>query len=136
MGLAAIQIARMVGARPIATTRTHAKKAALLDAGAAHVIVTQEEESDPEVMRITPGRAPLGVRSGRGSFVETLAAATASGGVIFLYGALSMQPTPFPLFRAGKGLVLRGYTLFEIVRDPERLARGKAFIRGGSRMAR
>jgi NADPH:quinone reductase-like Zn-dependent oxidoreductase len=39
-GLAAIQIAKRVGATPIALTRTSAKAGALLDAGAAHVIET------------------------------------------------------------------------------------------------
>jgi NADPH:quinone reductase-like Zn-dependent oxidoreductase len=44
VGLAAFQMARMVGATSIAITRTHAKKQALLDAGAAHVIVSDEED--------------------------------------------------------------------------------------------
>jgi len=35
-----------------------------------------------------------------GPFLEKLAAAAATGGIIFEYGALSMQPTPFPLFTA------------------------------------
>ena len=44
-----------------------------------------------------------------------------SGGVVFVYGALSPEPTPFPLFAAiGKSLILRGYTLFSIVTHPER----------------
>ena len=30
-----------------------------------------------------------------------------------------------------KGLTVRGYTLFEIVRNPERLARGKQFVYSG-----
>ncbi len=43
-----------------------------------------------------------------------------------------MQPTPFPTMSAlGKGLSMRGYTLFEIVSDPDRLARGKAFVTDG-----
>jgi NADPH:quinone reductase-like Zn-dependent oxidoreductase len=38
-------------------------------------------------------------------------------------------PTPFPLFAAiGKGLTIRGYTLFEINADPERQGRAKKFI--------
>src|SRR6185369_9715587 len=44
VGLAAIQIARMVGATPIAVTRTAEKKPALLEAGAAHVIASAEED--------------------------------------------------------------------------------------------
>ena len=43
-----------------------------------------------------------------------------------------MQPTPFPLFQAlSSGLTLRGYTLFEITGDAERLARGVAFVERG-----
>ena len=39
-------------------------------------------------------------------------------------------PTPFPLFTAlAKGLTIRGYTLFEIVQDAEKLARGTQYIR-------
>ena len=54
------------------------------------------------------------------------------GGTIFLYGILSMQPTPFPLFKAlSGGLILRGYTLFEISGDAERLAKGVAFVERG-----
>src|SRR3546814_15807670 len=43
VGLAAIQIARQAGARPIAITLTSAKRAALMEAGAHAVIATQEE---------------------------------------------------------------------------------------------
>lgn len=130
VGLAAIQIARLVGATPIATTRTGAKKQALFDAGAPHVIATQEEDLVSEVMRLTHGQgARLVFDPVAGPYVETLADATAKGGTIFLYGILSLQPTPFPLFKAlSKGLVLRGYTLFEITSDPERLSRGVAFV--------
>jgi NADPH:quinone reductase-like Zn-dependent oxidoreductase len=45
---------------------------------------------------------------------------------------LSSAPTPFPLFEAiGKGLTVRGYTLFEIAADPEKMARGKKFTTDG-----
>ncbi len=133
VGLAAIQIARTVGATAIATTRTQAKKQAILDAGAPHVVVTQEEDLVKRVMEITAGTgARLVFDPVAGPYVETLADATAKGGTIFLYGILSLQPTPFPLFKAlSNGLTLRGYTLFEITLDPERLARGVPFIEGG-----
>lgn len=42
-GLAAIQIARQIGAIPLAVTRHSAKKAALLEAGAAAVIATDQD---------------------------------------------------------------------------------------------
>jgi NADPH:quinone reductase-like Zn-dependent oxidoreductase len=67
-----------------------------------------------------------------GPLLEQLAEVTAAGGIIFEYGALSPQATPFPLFSAlSKGLTVRGYTLFEIVRNPERLRRGKQFTYQG-----
>ena len=116
VGLAAIQIARMVGATSIATTRTSAKKQALLDAGARHAVATQEEDLVAEVMRISGGQgARIVFDPVAGPYVETLANATAKGGTIFLYGILSLQPTPFPLFKAlASGLTLRGYMPLEI----------------------
>jgi len=133
VGLAAIQIAGQVGATSIATTRTSAKKQALFDAGAAHVIATQEEDLVAEVMRTTGGRgARLVFDPVAGPWVETLVETMAKGGTLFLYGILSMQPTPFPLFKAlTNGLTLRGYTLFEVTSDPARLARGVAFVERG-----
>src|SRR5215475_2245888 len=50
VGLAAIQIANRVGAVPIALTRGKAKRQTLLDAGAAHVIVTDEQDLVKEVL--------------------------------------------------------------------------------------
>src|ERR1700681_4374626 len=44
VGFAAIPIAHYAGATPIALTRTSKKKQRLHEAGAAHVIVTQEQE--------------------------------------------------------------------------------------------
>jgi len=65
-----------------------------------------------------------------GPFLEKLAAAAAPGATIFEYGALAPAPTPFPLFTAlAKGLTVRGYTLFEIVRDAGKLGRGKQYLR-------
>jgi NADPH:quinone reductase-like Zn-dependent oxidoreductase len=55
VGLAAIQLANYAGATPIAFTRTSVKRERLLEAGAAHVIATEEEDMLQEVMRITNG---------------------------------------------------------------------------------
>src|SRR5712671_5039586 len=55
IGLAAIQIANHAGATPIALTRTSEKKTRLHEAGAAHVVATQEQDMVAEVMRITNG---------------------------------------------------------------------------------
>ncbi|KAB0664048.1 zinc-dependent alcohol dehydrogenase family protein [Oryzomonas japonica] len=133
VGLAAIQVAKYVGATAIAATRGAGKKDFLLGAGADHVIVTDEEDLVARVMAITAGKgATMVFDPVAGPLLEKLAAAAAQGATIFEYGALSPAPTPFPLFAAlGKGLSVRGYTLFEIVREPEMLARGKQFVSSG-----
>jgi NADPH:quinone reductase-like Zn-dependent oxidoreductase len=133
VGLAAIQIARMVGATPIAVTRTSEKKQALLAAGAAHVIASAEEDLQARLEAIAGSN---GVRVvfdpiGGPAFVP-LTAAMARGGILIEYGALSPEPTPFPLFSVlGKSLTLRGYLVHEITGDPTRLQAAKAFILAG-----
>jgi NADPH:quinone reductase-like Zn-dependent oxidoreductase len=132
VGLAAIQIANSVGAVPIATTRTGAKKTALLEAGAAHVIAAQEQDLAAEVMRITEGRgARIVFDPVAGPGVETLAQAMSPGGTLFVYGNLSGQPTPFPRLMLKNGLNMRGYLLFELTQDAERLKRAQDFITRG-----
>ncbi len=45
---------------------------------------------------------------------------------------MSSDPTPFPLFVAlTKGITIRGYSLYEIVRDPEKFDRSKSFVYNG-----
>jgi NADPH:quinone reductase len=133
VGLAAIQLCNLAGATPIATTRTSKKRKALQEAGAMHVIATQEEDLAARLKEITGGKGarivfdPVG-----GKTVLALAEGMAQGGILFQYGALSPEPTPFPLFAAiGKGLCMRGYTLFEIVSDPARFERAKKHIIDG-----
>jgi NADPH:quinone reductase-like Zn-dependent oxidoreductase len=133
VGLAAIQIVKAAGGLAIATTRGADKKSFLLEAGADHVIVTDEEDLVERGMYLTAGK---GVRvvfdPVAGPLLEQLAKVTTPGGIIFEYGALSPNPTPFPLFPAlAKGLTVRGYTLFEIVKNPETLRRGKDYIYRG-----
>lgn len=98
VGLAAIQIANNVGAVPIAMTRTNAKAARLLDAGAAHVVVSEEQDVVKEVMRITNHQgARIVFDPVAGPGIETLAQTLGQGGTYFVYGNLSGQPSPFPL---------------------------------------
>lgn len=135
VGLAAIQIARRVGAVPIATTRTTAKRDALLEAGAAEVIVTEEESVVERVLGLTGGRGAefvFDAVAGRG--VVDLAKTVAPGGTLFLYGALSGEPTPYPGFELGMpALNMRTFTLFETTTDPQRLRRAEAFVASGLR---
>jgi NADPH:quinone reductase-like Zn-dependent oxidoreductase len=81
-------------------------------------------------MEITSGHgADLIFDPVAGPLLETLAQAAARGATIFEYGALSLAPTPFPLMAAlQKSLTIRGYTLFEITSNPEKLDRGKRYV--------
>jgi len=133
VGLAAIQIANKVGATPIALTRGQSKRQALLDAGAAHVIATDEQDLVKEILALTRGKGarivfdPVG-----GPTIAKLAQATAQLGTLFLYGALSAEPTPLPLMEClSKWLTIRAYVMFEITSDPRRLEQGKQFINEG-----
>jgi NADPH:quinone reductase-like Zn-dependent oxidoreductase len=133
VGLAAIQLANMVGATTIAVTRTSAKKQALLEFGATHVIASAEEYLE---VRLRDIAGPEGVRVVfdpiGGPIFEPLTAAMSRGGVLIEYGALSPEPTPFPLFSVlSKSLTLRGYLVHEIIGDPGRLDAAKAFILDG-----
>jgi NADPH:quinone reductase-like Zn-dependent oxidoreductase len=128
--LAAIQIAKAVGAISIATTRNKAKASALSDAGADFVVDTSREDLVQRVHEITSGKGfRLAFDPVAGPGLETLAKAAGQGAMIIEYGALAPEPTPYPLFLAiGKWLNIRGYTLFEINTDPVRQGRAKKFI--------
>ena len=133
VGLAAIQIARQAGAVPVALTRTSAKSAELMEAGAAHVVATDEQDVVAEVMRITGGRGARVVFDpvGGPSFAR-LAQATAIGGIMIVYGALSTDPTPLPVLPVlGRHLTIRGYELFEVTMDDAKLERLKRFVTDG-----
>ncbi|WP_327043077.1 zinc-dependent alcohol dehydrogenase family protein [Micromonospora ureilytica] len=132
VGLAAIQLANHIGAIPIATTRGSGKKQRLLDAGAAHVIVTDDEDLPARIKEITGGE---GVRLAfdpiAGPGVETLALGIAPDGFLVVYGALDPRPTPLPNAQSYPALNSSTYTLFEITMNPERLRRAVAFVNAG-----
>jgi len=114
VGLAAIQIANYAGATPIAVTRTTAKKQQLLDAGAAHVIVTQDEDLVKEALRITDGKGvdvafdPIG-----GPDFPKLISALRFNGTVFLYGALAEGVTPLPVLEMiAKMPIVKGQSIW------------------------
>jgi NADPH:quinone reductase-like Zn-dependent oxidoreductase len=133
VGLTAIQLANWAGAETIAATRTSAKADQLKALGAAHVIATEEVDVPAEVARITGGKGarivfdPVG-----GPYVNTWASAMAERGILFQYGGLSGQPTPYPHWGAAmKGLSVRGWIATEIWGKPERYAHYKDLILHG-----
>jgi NADPH:quinone reductase-like Zn-dependent oxidoreductase len=130
VGIAAIEMVKAEGATSIATTRTSKKKKILLEVGADHVIATEEEDFLARIKEITGGKGarvifdPIG-----GKGVELLADAAAYQGIIFEYGALAPEPTPFPLFPAlSKGLSVRGYTIREILSVPKLRAQSENYV--------
>ena len=133
VGLAAIQIANLQGATPIAVTRTSAKRQALLDNGAVHVVASQEEDVEARLKEIA-GRQ--GVRvvfdAVGGPIFNQLTAAMSHRGILIEYGGLSQEPTPFPLAEVlSKCLTLRGFLVHEVTGDAERLAEALSYIRSG-----
>ncbi|MYS83871.1 zinc-dependent alcohol dehydrogenase family protein [Embleya scabrispora] len=135
VGLAAIRVAHRVGAVPIATTRTQAKVEQLRKAGAAEVIVTEEEDIVERVRAFTGGRgAEFVFDAVAGPGVVDLARVVAPGGTLLIYGALSGEVTPYPGFDLGMpALNMRTYTALETTTDPERLRRAEAFVTSGVR---
>lgn len=130
VGLAAIQLIKDIGAISIVTTRTDQKVAALKAAGADHVIATEKENVADRILEITNKvGADLVFDSVAGPLITDLARACKLEAQIFIYGALSLDSTPFP-FRLAlkKGLIVRGYTMFLITDDDERFERCKKYI--------
>jgi NADPH2:quinone reductase len=130
VGLAAIQIANALGAKPIATTRNPAKEQALSSAGAYQVVNTRSDTWTEKIGEITKGKGiDLAFDPVAGAGLELVAKVVRDEGIIFVYGALAPEPTPFPLFAAlGKNLTFRGYTFFSIVKIPDRLERAKRWV--------
>ncbi|MEU5894411.1 zinc-binding dehydrogenase [Streptomyces sp. NPDC047461] len=123
--MAAIQVARRIGAIPLATTRTEAKRQGLLDAGAAEVIVSggDAETVAKEVRRLTGGRgAEVIFDAIGGPGFRPLAEALAEGGTVLVHGWLDRRPAEVPWSWP--------FTLL-LVRMPRRSRWGGIASRGG-----
>jgi NADPH2:quinone reductase len=133
LGLAAIQIANMVKALPVALTRTIDKVARLQEAGAAHVFLSDDPEITQHILRVTDGKGarmvfdPVG-----GPQARNLIRAMAFDGIYYQYGALDQRDIPVPVMDIlSRHISIRGYELFEITTVPERLEAAKTFISKG-----
>ncbi|WP_437069710.1 zinc-dependent alcohol dehydrogenase family protein [Streptomyces sp. enrichment culture] len=135
VGLAAIQTAHRIGAIPVAVTRTRAKRRQLLDAGAAEVIVSDEEDVATRILALTQGKgAEYILDAVAGPGITDLVRATAPDGTLILWGAQSKDPTPYPAFDLGMPAVnIRTFTMLEISRSPQRLHRARTYIDSGLR---
>lgn len=133
VGIAAIQIVNMLGGVPVALTRRSAKRDELIAAGAKHVIATEEQDFVAEVKTITGGKgARIAFDPVGGLEVPKILEALSTLGIFFQYGALETCDLTLPVLSLlGKNLTVRGYQLFEISNDPERLEAAKRFVVGG-----
>jgi len=132
VGLASIQLANLIGAVPVALTRTSEKKNLLLSAGAAHVIATDEQDIAAEVRRISHGAGfqvlfdPVG-----GPAFATLLEVAAPRARILLYGTIG-EPTVIPHFPVfTKMLTITGALLFTTTSDPDKLKVGVDWVLRG-----
>lgn len=129
-GLGSVAIAKLLGARVIATTRSENKFAALLAQGADVAISTERDDFVAEVMRVTGGGVRLICDSLCGPYVSTLTETLADKGIMFIHGALagdnvfSLSALNLVYRRAG----LYGYSLINQLREPGAIERGCSFI--------
>jgi NADPH:quinone reductase-like Zn-dependent oxidoreductase len=133
VGLAAIQLVNFAGGASIALTRTSEKRKQLIDAGASHVIATEEADLVKEVMRITDGRGarvafdPVG-----GPNFPKLISALAFQGVVYIYGALAEGVTPLPLLEMiAKMPTIKAHNIWLTSGDEARRKAAVAFITRG-----
>lgn len=132
VGRAAMQIARQIGAVPLALTRHTARKDELLAAGAAAVIATDQEDVAEAVHRHTDGAGAdivLDVVMGPGQ--QELLKAARPGGTLVAAGFLDPRPTPFP---TGTPLRIFSYRSFEHTLDATVVKRMAAFLGAGVRL--
>lgn len=131
VGLAAIDIAKAMGATVIVTTRGRQKSEFLKIYGADYVVITDDEDFVDRVHSITNGRGfDIAFDPINGAFVEALVNAASREAVIVEYGGLSGELAPLPFFSMiRKGVTLRTFHLgFDLAEHPERLDRLKAYL--------
>lgn len=131
VGTAAIQVARRIGAIPLATTRTEAKRQGLLDAGAAEVIVSggDAETVAKEVSRLTGGRgAEVLFDAIGGPGFRPLAEALAEGGTVLVYGWLDRRPAEIPW---NWPFTIHTYANMTLTTTPGGRRRSTAFLNAG-----
>nr|WP_047168638.1 zinc-dependent alcohol dehydrogenase family protein [Sphingomonas sp. Y57] len=131
-GLGSIRMAKLLGARVIATTRSEGKVAMLREHGADVVLSTERDDFVAEVMKATDGE---GVRlicdTLCGPYVSMLSETMADRGIMFIHGALGSDDNMLsvPVLnlvyrRAG----IYGYSLINELKHGERLARARDFV--------
>lgn len=129
-GIGAIQVAKLLGARNICSTRRESSREFLRQTGADHVVVTPCDDLAAELNEMTAGQGvnlvydPIG-----GSLVSSYAKALAQDGAIVLYGGLSGEETVLPeLELTARNASLHPYSMMNYTAKPECRERGIAFV--------
>jgi NADPH:quinone reductase-like Zn-dependent oxidoreductase len=140
-GLAAIALAKKVGARVVATTRTGKKREGLLAHGAHHIIATEEEDLAARVLEITGGEgADVVYDCVAGTMNEKIVQATKIRGTWIVCGLMDVSPSPFPwLAMFIRSVRFSTYKVFDftgnrhlgLAADEEAFTRARHFIAGG-----
>lgn len=133
VGLAAIQIANLAGAAPIAVTRGAAKAQALAELGARHVVVSDTQDLARSVLEITEGRgARIVFDAVGGETLPQLVELASPRGTIIIYGSLAGPVAPLPLPQAMlKSLTVRGFAMNDMVVEAEPRRAAIDFVRQG-----
>lgn len=134
VGTAAFQIVRAHGGVSIATTRTADKVKGLKEAGADHVVLTDEEDLGARIMEITGGRGfDIALDAVAGEAGEILANAAGFEATMVVYGLLAGTPSMTPFYpMVSKGLRVTGFHLAWLMLDhPERRAVAVAHLNEG-----
>ena len=123
MGVAAIQVAKRLGAKPIAITRSEMKEEQLTSAGADHVIIAGLVDVQEAILEITSDEGVQVIYDGvAGPGLEELVWATRKFGHVIVYGYLGAmeEVTPLPLGACFlRGLNLHpSYKIFDFTGHP------------------
>jgi NADPH:quinone reductase-like Zn-dependent oxidoreductase len=130
-GTGAIQMAKLLGAKVIATSRTREKEAFLRSVGADEVIASNEVKVSDEVMRLTGGKGARVVFDMiAGGFVGQYIDGLADRGLVYLVGTLEGEVSiTVPLLRLfHTGGSITGLSIFNQHRHKDQLQRAKTFI--------
>lgn len=132
VGRAAMQIARQIGAEPVALTRSALRTDELLAAGATAVIATDREDVVDAARRRTGGAGvDIVLDLVRGPGQRELIGAVRPGGTLVAAGYLDPRPTPDPGDVPARVV---GYRGFDRLADPLAVRRMAAFLSAGVRL--
>jgi NADPH:quinone reductase-like Zn-dependent oxidoreductase len=112
VGLAAIQVGKMVGATTVALTRSNKKEEALRGLGADHVLLSDLPDLTDYIMGITDGKGarvvfdPVG-----GPNARSILRAMSHAGIYYQYGALDSRDIPVPVME-----ILTNTSSFRVMR--------------------